>query len=45
MPEIKEKPAEPFMLEMIDIDKEFQGVKALDHAMLKLRSGTVHALM
>ena len=45
MPEIKEKPAEPFLLEMIDIDKEFPGVKALDHAMLKLRAGTVHALM
>ena len=45
MPEIKEKPAEPFLLEMKDIEKEFPGVKALDHAMLQLRAGTVHALM
>jgi len=30
---------------MIDIEKQFPGVKALDHAQLKLRPGTVHALM
>ncbi len=30
---------------MIDIEKSFPGVKALDHAHLKLRRGTVHALM
>ncbi|MBQ5709586.1 MAG: ATP-binding cassette domain-containing protein, partial [Anaerotignum sp.] len=30
---------------MTDIEKQFPGVKALDHAMLKLRPGTVHALM
>ena len=30
---------------MIDIEKQFPGVKALDHAQLKLRAGTVHALM
>ena len=34
-----------FVLEMIDIEKQFPGVKALDHAQLKLRPGTVHALM
>ena len=30
---------------MTDIEKQFPGVKALDYAMLKLRPGTVHALM
>lgn len=30
---------------MRDVVKEFPGVKALDHAQLKLRPGTVHALM
>ena len=46
MPEIKEKPADQsFLLEMTDVDKEFPGVKALDHAKLQLRAGTVHALM
>ena len=34
-----------YLLEMIDIDKRFPGVKALDHAQLRLRPGTVHALM
>lgn len=34
-----------YILEMIDIEKQFPGVKALDHAQLKLRPGTVHALM
>ncbi len=34
-----------FVLEMIEIDKTFPGVKALDHAQLKLRYGSVHALM
>ena len=34
-----------YVLEMIDIEKQFPGVKALDHAQLKLRPGTVHALM
>ena len=37
--------SEPFLLEMMDIDKSFPGVKALDHAKLQLRRGTVHALM
>ena len=35
----------PFLLEMLDIDKSFPGVKALDQAKLQLRAGTVHALM
>lgn len=34
-----------YVLEMTDIEKQFPGVKALDHAQLKLRPGTVHALM
>ncbi len=33
------------LLEMIDISKNFPGVKALDKAQLKLKAGTVHALM
>ena len=33
-----------YLLEMIDIDKRFPGVKALDRAQLRLRAGTVHAL-
>jgi methyl-galactoside transport system ATP-binding protein len=33
------------LLEMVGIDKQFPGVKALDHAQLTLRAGTVHALM
>jgi methyl-galactoside transport system ATP-binding protein len=33
------------LLEMQDIDKQFPGVKALDHAQLTLKAGTVHALM
>lgn len=34
-----------FLLEMHDVSKSFPGVKALDHAQLKLRPGSVHALM
>lgn len=34
-----------FILEMNDISKEFPGVKALDGVTLKVRPGTVHALM
>ena len=34
-----------FLLEMNDIEKSFPGVKALDHAKLQLRAGSVHALM
>lgn len=46
MSEIQEvRNNEPFLLEMTDIDKSFPGVKALNHAKLQLRPGTVHALM
>ncbi len=41
----KTQPASEFVLEMTDIEKQFPGVKALDHAKLRLRPGTVHALM
>ena len=34
-----------YVLEMENISKEFPGVKALDDVQLKLRPGTVHALM
>ena len=34
-----------YRLEMRDVVKTFPGVKALDHAQLNLRPGTVHALM
>lgn len=34
-----------FVLEMLDISKEFPGVKALSEVNLKVKSGTVHALM
>lgn len=34
-----------FLLEMRDVCKSFPGVKALDHAQLRLRPGKVHALM
>lgn len=34
-----------FLLEMRDVCKSFPGVKALDHAQLRLRAGKVHALM
>lgn len=34
-----------YLLEMRDVCKSFPGVKALDHANLRLRKGTVHALM
>ena len=34
-----------YRLEMRDVCKSFPGVKALDHVQLKLRPGTVHALM
>ena len=37
--------AAPYLLEMLDIEKQFPGVKALNKAQLKLRAGTVHALM
>lgn len=34
-----------YRLEMRNVSKAFPGVQALDHAQLKLRPGTVHALM
>ena len=34
-----------FLLEMRGVCKSFPGVKALDHAQLRLRPGTVHALL
>ena len=34
-----------YRLEMREVVKTFPGVKALDHAQLKLRPGSVHALM
>lgn len=34
-----------YILEMVDIDKSFPGVKALDKAQLKVKPGTVHSLM
>lgn len=36
---------EEYILEMENITKEFPGVKALDNIQLKVRKGTVHALM
>ena len=36
---------ENYILEMKGINKSFPGVKALDNAQLKVRKGTVHALM
>jgi len=32
------------VLEMVDISKEFPGVKALDHVNFKVRQGEIHAL-
>lgn len=34
-----------YILEMVDLNKSFPGVKALDNAQLKVRPGSVHALM
>lgn len=34
-----------FLLEMLDIEKSFPGVKALDQARLQIKAGTIHALM
>ena len=34
-----------YRLEMRGVVKTFPGVKALDHAQLRLKPGTVHALM
>ena len=40
----EEKDSE-YLLQMIDICKSFPGVKALDHAQLRVRPGSVHSLM
>ena len=37
--------ADGVVLKMVDIQKVFPGVKALDNARLTVRRGTVHALM
>ncbi|EGD52618.1 ABC transporter related protein [Thermoanaerobacter ethanolicus JW 200] len=37
--------ANEFVLEMNNISKQFPGVKALDNVTLKVRKGTVHAIM
>ena len=34
-----------YLLQMLNISKEFPGVKALDNVTLKIRPGTVHSLM
>lgn len=40
-----EEARQAYLLEMIEISKEFPGVKALDQVNLRIRAGTVHALM
>ncbi len=45
MSEKQEAMNNTYLLEMMDIEKTFPGVKALDRARLLLRAGTVHALM
>src|SRR5690606_16917682 len=37
--------SEKYLLEMINISKEFPGVKALNNVTFKVRHGTVHALV
>lgn len=44
MAEVSKKAAE-YLLEMIDITKEFPGVKALNEVTLRIRPGEIHALM
>ncbi|NLA91944.1 MAG: sugar ABC transporter ATP-binding protein, partial [Spirochaetales bacterium] len=34
-----------YLLEMIDMDKSFPGVRALDKVQFRLRAGTIHSLM
>jgi methyl-galactoside transport system ATP-binding protein len=41
----REKQSQKYVLEMINISKEFPGVKALSGVTLKVRPGTVHSLM
>ena len=37
--------AEDFVIEMLNITKEFPGIKANDNITLQLRKGEVHALL
>ena len=39
------KMSEKYLLEMKNISKQFPSVKALDRVTLRVRAGTVHALM
>lgn len=41
----REEFKEKYVLEMVNVSKEFPGVKALSNVNLKVRPGTVHALM
>ena len=41
---LQEKSAPP-LLKMVEIEKNFPGVRALDRVSLTVESGTVHALM
>ncbi len=41
----EEKKEQPYLLEMLNITKEFPGVKALDGVKLQVAPGSVHALM
>ena len=42
---IRDTGAEPVLLRMENIEKNFPGVKALDNVSLTVKAGTVHALM
>ena len=42
---MRDERSDDILLEMINITKEFPGVKALDGVSLRVRRGTVHALM
>ena len=43
--DIRDNGAEPVLLRMENIEKNFPGVKALDNVSLTVKAGTVHALM
>ncbi|MCA0385804.1 MAG: galactose/methyl galactoside ABC transporter ATP-binding protein MglA [Firmicutes bacterium] len=42
---MQEETTKDYLLEMIGVSKEFPGVKALDGVTLRVRNGSVHALM
>ena len=42
---VRDTGAEPVLLRMENIEKNFPGVKALDNVSLTVKAGTVHALM